>query len=73
VEELKVLKLSKEELKTAIKGLTGIKPILQQQVIIGNGKDVKQGEIDAREIGEHFDIAINSMVTVLAFMESEGK
>lgn len=65
----KVLKISKEDLEEAIPGLESLKPILQKQVRIGNGKDRKQGEIDAAELGKHFDTAINSMVTILAWME----
>lgn len=65
----KVLKISKEDLEEAIPGLESLKPILQRQVKIGNGKDRKQGEIDAAELGKHFDTAINSMVTILAWME----
>ncbi|WP_243128345.1 hypothetical protein [Clostridium chromiireducens] len=65
----KVLKISKEDLEEAIPGLESLKPILQKQARIGNGKDRKQGEIDAAELGKHFDTAINSMVTILAWME----
>lgn len=69
MEEFKVLKISKEDLEEAIPGLESLKPVLQRQVKIGNGKDIKQGEIDAAELGKHFDTAINSMVTILAWME----
>lgn len=65
----KVLKISKEDLEEAIPGLESLKAILQKQVRIGNGKNIKQGEIDAAELGKHFDTAINSMVTILAWIE----
>ena len=69
MEKFKVLKLSKEDIESSIKGLSGLKPILQQQVKIGNEEDTKQGEIDAEELGKHFDTAINAMVTVLGLMD----
>lgn len=68
MEKFKVLKVSKEGLENSIAGLSELKPILQRQVIIAN-KDKKQGEFDAKELGEHFETAINAMITVLAFME----
>lgn len=69
MEEFKILKISKDDLEEAIPGLESLKSILQKQAIIGNGKNIKQGQIDAAELGKHFDTAINSMVTILAWME----
>ncbi len=68
MEDIKVIKLSEEELEESISGLTQLKPILQQMVLKGNGMNMAQGLKDSREIGQHIDIAINSMVTILAYM-----
>lgn len=65
---IKVIKLSEEELEESISGLTQLKPILQQMVLKGNGMNMAQGAKDSREIGQHIDTAINSMVTILAYM-----
>ncbi len=65
---MKVIKLSEEELEESISGLTQLKPILQQMVLKGNGANMAQGAKDSREIGQHIDTAINSMVTILAYM-----
>jgi len=73
MEKIKVLKISQEDLKESIPGLLSLKTMLQRQVRFGNGKNIKQGEIDAAELGKHFDTAINSMVIVLGYMESEGE
>lgn len=65
---IKVIKLSEDELEESIAGLTQLKPILQQMVLKGNGRNMAQGAKDSREIGQHLDTAINSMVTILAYM-----
>ncbi len=65
---IKVIKLSEDELEESISGLTQLKPILQQMVLKGNGMNMVQGAIDSREIGQHLDTAINSMVAILAYM-----
>jgi hypothetical protein len=69
MEKLKVLKMSKEQLESSIAGLSGIKPILQKQCLIKNLDG--QGGKDVKELGEHFDTAINAMVTVLMLMETD--
>ena len=61
--------LTKEELEGSIAGLSQLKPILQAQVIRGNGKDVKQAKIDSEELGSHFDTAIAAMTMLLAGFE----
>lgn len=63
------IKISKEELEDSIAGLTELKPILQRLVIAQNGKNVKQGMIDAAELGKHFDTAIETMASVLVGIE----
>lgn len=68
MEDIKIIKLSEDELEEAISGLAQIKPILQQMVLKGNGRNMAQGVKDSREIGQHIDTAINSMVTILAYM-----
>lgn len=66
--EYKVLKISKNELKKSINGLSQIKHALQKECLKANIDG--QGEQDAKELGGHFDTAINAMITILAFMES---
>lgn len=39
--------VSEEELENSIDGLSQLKPILQTQVMKGNGRNTKQGIIDA--------------------------
>jgi len=74
MENIKVLKISKEELEESINGLTQLKPTLHQMVIKGNGRNIAQGIKDSRELGQHFNTAINSMITILDYMkEVEGK
>lgn len=68
-EEYVVLKVSKEDLEDSLAGLSQLKPILQRNVIIANGKNRKQGEIDSAELGKHFDTAITAMTMMLGQME----
>lgn len=42
--------VSEEELENSIAGLSQLKPILQTQVMKGNGRNTKQGLIDAAEL-----------------------
>ena len=67
--------VSEEELENSIAGLSQLKPILQTQVMKGNGRNTKQGLIDAAELGKHFDTAIDAMTMLLAGFkeESEGQ
>lgn len=58
--------LTKEQLEDSIAGLSQLKPVLQAQVIRGNGKNVKQAKIDSEELGSHFDTAITAMTMLLA-------
>lgn len=67
--EFKVLKIKKEDLENSIVGLSGIKPILQKHCLTSNLDG--QGVQDAKELGEHFETAINSMITILGWMESK--
>ncbi|GEP65773.1 hypothetical protein CBE01nite_35410 [Clostridium beijerinckii] len=69
MEKYKVLKLDKESLENSIAGLSQIKPVLQNQCLAVNldGK----GKEDAKELGEHFETAINAMITVLGLMEGK--
>lgn len=57
--------VSEEELENSIAGLSQLKPILQTQVMKGNGRNTKQGLIDAAELGKHFDTAIDAMTMLL--------
>lgn len=61
--------IKKEELKDSIAGLSQLKPILQAQVIRGNGMNKRQAEIDSEELGNHFDTAITAMTILLAGFE----
>ena len=63
--------VGKEELEDSIEGLSQLKPILQAQAIKGNGKDKRQGIIDAAELGKHFDTAIDAMTMLLVGFATE--
>ena len=49
--------VSEEELENSIAGLSQLKPILQAQVMKGNGRNTKQGLIDAAELDRNIDYA----------------
>ena len=61
--------VSEEELENSIAGLSQLKPVLQAQVMKGNGRNTEQGLIDAAELGKHFDTAIDAMTMLLAGLE----
>ena len=42
--------VSEEELENSIAGLSQLKPVLQAQVMKGNGRNTEQGLIDADEL-----------------------
>ena len=65
--------VSEEELENSIAGLSQLKPILQTQEMKGNGRNTKQGLIDAAELGEHFDTAIDAMTMLLAGFKEESE
>lgn len=65
--------VSEEELENSIAGLSQLKPILQTQVMKGNRRNTKQGTIDAAELGEHFDTAIDAMTMLLAGFKEESE
>lgn len=69
MEGYKVLKLDRESLESAIKGLSQIKPVLQKQCLMANIDG--QGKEDAKELGAHYDTAINAMITVLGLIETQ--
>ena len=58
--------VKQEDLEDSIGGLSQLKPILQEQVLIGNGSNKEQGRKDAEGLGKHFDTAIDSMIILLA-------
>lgn len=64
--------VSEEELENSIAGLSQLKPILQTQAIKGNGRNTKQGLIDAAELGKHFDTAIDAMTKDIAAKSACG-
>lgn len=57
--------LKQEDLEESIAGLQQLKPILQAQVIRGNGSNKKQAAIDSAELGKHFETAIDAMTMIL--------
>lgn len=61
--------VSQEDLEDSIAGLSRLKPILQVQVIKGNGSNGRQAAIDCAELEKHFDTAIDSMTMLLAGFE----
>ena len=63
--------VSEEELENSIAGLSQLKPILQTQVMKGNGRNTKL--IDAAELGKHFDTAIDAMTMLLAGFKEESE
>ena len=65
--------VSEEELENSIAGLSQLKPILQAQAMKGNGRNTKQGLIDAAELGKHFDTAIDAMTMLLAGFKEESE
>ena len=65
--------VSEEELENSIAGLGQLKPILQTQVMKRNGRNTKQGIIDAAELGKHFDTAIDAMTMLLAGFKEESE
>lgn len=58
--------VKQEELEESIAGLKQLKPILQRQVFSANGRNRQQGMKDAKELGKHFDTAIESMTILLS-------
>lgn len=65
--------VSEEELENSIAGLSQLKPVLQAQVMKGNGRNTEQGLIDAAELGKHFDTAIDAMTMLLAGFKEESE
>jgi hypothetical protein len=72
LDKIVVLKITMEELEDAIPSMSELKPILQEQVRRLNGKNKAQGEIDAKELGKHFETAINSMITIWEYMDANS-
>lgn len=65
--------VNQEELEESISALNQLKPILQAQVIKSNGPNKRQAAIDARQLGKHFNTAINAMTILLSgFEEGQG-
>lgn len=63
-----VLKVSQEQLEEAVAGLQQLKPVIAQQVALGNqkmGSSKEQTEADVKEVTEHFDTAITAMYMLL--------
>lgn len=63
-----VLQVSQEQLEEAVAGLQQLKPIIAQQVALGNqkmGSSKEQTETDVREVTAHFDTAITAMYMLL--------
>lgn len=58
--------LKQEDLEDSINGLSQLKPILQAQLIKSNGANKRQAAIDVKELGKHFDTAIDAMTMLLS-------
>ena len=58
--------LKQEDLEDSINGLSQLKPILQAQLIKSNGANKRQAAIDVKELGKHFDTAIDAMKMLLS-------
>ncbi len=58
--------VKQEDLEDSINGLSQLKPILQVQLIKGNGANKRQAAIDVKELGKHFDTAIDAMTMLLS-------
>ena len=62
-----VVGVKKDDLEDSLAGLSQLKPVLQQQLMLVN--DEGQGKKDAEERGKHFDTAITAMTMLLGQME----
>lgn len=60
------LGVSQEDLEDSISGFSALKPILQAQVIKSNGANKRQAAIDSKQLGKHFDTAIDAMTILLS-------
>lgn len=60
------ISVKQEDLEDSINGLSQLKPILQAQIIKGNGANKRQAAIDVKELGKHFDTAIDAMTMLLS-------
>lgn len=58
--------VKQEDLEDSINGLSKLKPILQAQLIKSNGANKRQAAIDVKELGKHFDTAIEAMTILLS-------
>lgn len=58
--------VKQEDLEDSINGLSKLKPILQAQLIKSNGANKRQAAIDVKELGKHFDTAIEAMIILLS-------
>ena len=65
--------LKQEDLEDSINGLSQLKPILQAQLIKSNGANKRQAAIDVKELGKHFDTAIDAMTTLLLSFDDYRK
>lgn len=63
--DLVKVEVSQEDLEDSINGLSQLKPILQAQLIKSNGNK-RQAAIDVKELGRHFDTAIDAMTMLLS-------
>ena len=60
------ISVKQEDLEDSINGLSQLKPILQAQLIKSNGANKRQAAIDVKELGKHFDTAIEAMTMLLS-------
>ena len=69
--EQRFVAINEEELLDAINEMEQLKPVLQKQLLIANGKNIDQGIKDAKELGKHFDTAIKSMSIIEMMLSGE--
>ncbi len=67
------ISIKQEDLEDSISGLSQLKPILQAQIIKNNGANKQQAAIDVKELGKHFDTAIEAMTTLLSGFDDYRK
>jgi len=60
------ISVKQEDLEDSINGLSQLKPILQARLIKSNGLNKRQAAIGVKELGKHFDTAIEAMTMLLS-------
>ncbi len=69
--EQRFVAINEDELLEAMQAIEQLKPVLQKQLLIANGRNRIQGIKDAKELGKHFDTAIKSMSIIEMMISGE--